>query len=218
MLKPEEIARYGRQIILPGFEKAAQERLQQARILIIGAGGLGVPMLQYLAGMGAGTLGIVDDDDVEESNLHRQVLYRQADVGRMKVKAIKELLPKLNPHVKLEIHAERLTAKNAAALLAKYDVVADGSDNFQTKYLVNDTCVALGKPLVYGAVLGFDGQLSVFNLKDKRGKLGPNYRDLFPELPENIPDCAVGGVLGVVPGIIGSLMALEVVKVVTGVG
>ncbi|MBX3100981.1 MAG: ThiF family adenylyltransferase [Bacteroidetes bacterium] len=218
MLKPEEIARYGRQILLPGFERVAQEKLKNTRVLVVGAGGLGVPLLQYLCGMGVGTLGVVDDDNVEESNLHRQVIYQQGDVGRVKVKAIKERLPKLNPYLKLEVYAERLTTRNARAILEKYDIIADGSDNFQTKYLVNDLCVELGKPLVHGSVLGFDGQLSVFNLRDKKGNPGPNYRDLFPELPENVPDCNIGGVLGVVPGIIGSLMALEVAKLAAGIG
>lgn len=218
MLKPEELSRYGRQIILPKFGKEGQQRLKDAKVLIVGAGGLGMPLLQYLAAAGIGRIGVVEHDDVHESNLHRQILYTNGDIGRKKGKIVKERLQKLNPHTHCELHLEKLTEANAEKLIADYDLVADGSDNFATKYLVNDTCVKLGKPLVYGAVLAYQGQLSVFNLPDKRGKFGPNYRDLFPEAPDNTPDCAEAGVLGVLPGIIGSLMALEVLKVVAQLG
>jgi adenylyltransferase/sulfurtransferase len=210
-----EIRRYGRHLTLPEVGVAGQERLKAARVLLVGAGGLGSPLGLYLAAAGVGTLGLVDDDRVEESNLHRQVLYGQSDLGRRKVDAAAERLRDVNPHVRLELHGERLDAGNALELVRGYDVVADGSDNFPTRYLVNDACVMAGKPVVWGAIQGFEGQLSVF-----WAARGPCYRCLFPEPPPPglVPSCAEGGVIGVLPGVIGTLQANEVIKLVAGIG
>ncbi|MFO0398297.1 MAG: molybdopterin-synthase adenylyltransferase MoeB, partial [Sphingobacteriia bacterium] len=213
VLKPKELARYGRQIILPQLGKAGQQRLKDARVLVIGAGGLGMPLIQYLAAAGIGTLGLADGDEVQESNLHRQVLYQHPDIGRKKLKVLKDRVSKLNPHVQLQLHLEHLTEKNSAEIVAQYDIVADGTDTFEAKYLIDWVCQKLQKPLVFGSVLGFQGQVSVFHLKDKAGKPGPGYRTLFPEAPDNSPSCSEAGVLGILPGIIGSLMALEVLKI-----
>lgn len=215
-----EQRRYHRHLIIPGFGPEGQQKLKAARVLVIGAGGLGSPLLMYLAAAGVGHIGIVDFDVVEDSNLQRQVLFGAADLGQFKVEAAKRRLEDLNPHIRITLHQEKLSAENALAILAAYDVIADGSDNFPTRYLVNDACVLLGKPNVYAAVSRFEGQVSVFNYAGQAGDFGPNYRDLHPVPPPPglIPDCAEGGVLGVLPGIIGSLQALEVVKVITGLG
>lgn len=216
----EELARYDRHIIIPEFGIEAQQKLKAAKVLVVGSGGLGSPLLLYLAAAGVGTLGIVDFDTVDDSNLHRQVLFGVGEVGQPKVEAAKLRLRALNPHIRINTYNTPFTAQNALDILREYDVVADGTDNFPTRYLVNDAAVLLGKPNVYASIFRFDGQVSVFNYTDKNGVLGPNYRDLYPTPPPPglVPSCAEGGVLGVLPGIIGSLQALEVIKVITGVG
>lgn len=216
----EELARYHRHLIIPEFGLEAQQKLKAAKVLVIGAGGLGSPVLLYLAAAGVGTIGIVDFDLVEDSNLQRQVLFGVDAIGQPKAEAAKQRLQALNPYIRIRVHPVQLTSENALSLIQAYDVVADGTDNFPTRYLVNDACVLLGKPNVYASVLQFEGQVSVFNHRDGAGALGPNYRDLYatPPPPGTVPSCAEGGVLGVLPGIIGSLQALEVIKVVTGIG
>lgn len=216
----EELSRYDRHIIIPDFGFEAQKKLKAAKVLVIGSGGLGSPSLLYLAAAGVGTIGVIDFDVVDDSNLQRQVLFGVDEIGKPKVEAAKKRLEALNPHITIKIYNEQITSKNALHIIRDYDVVADGTDNFPTRYLVNDACVLLGKPNVYGSIFQFEGQVSVFNYIDKNGVLGPNYRDLYPTPPPPglVPSCAEGGVLGVLPGIIGSLQALEVIKVVTGVG
>ena len=216
----EELARYNRHIIIPEFGLEAQQKLKAAKVLVIGSGGLGSPMLLYLAAAGVGTIGIVDFDVVDDSNLQRQVLFGVGEVGLPKVEAARKRLESLNPHIKLNVYNMQLTSKNALELVREYDVVADGTDNFPTRYLVNDACVLTGKVNVYASIFQFEGQVSVFNYTNNKGELGPNYRDLYatPPPPGLVPNCAEGGVLGVLPGIIGSLQALEVIKVITGVG
>ena len=216
----EELARYNRNIIIPEFGIEAQKKLKAAKVLVIGSGGLGSPLLLYLAAAGVGTLGIVDLDVVDDSNLQRQVLFGVQDIGTPKVEAAKIRLKQLNPHIKIKTYNTQFTSKNALEIIKDYDVVADGTDNFPTRYLVNDASVLAGIPNVYASIFQFEGQVSVFNYTDKNGTKGPNYRDLYPTPPEPglIPNCAEGGVLGVLPGIIGSLQANEVIKVITGVG
>jgi adenylyltransferase/sulfurtransferase len=216
----EELARYNRHIIIPGFGMEAQKKLKAAKVLVIGSGGLGSPVLLYLAAAGVGTLGIVDFDVVDDSNLQRQVLFGVESVGKPKVEAARERLIALNPHLNIRLHNTHINSSNALDIVKDYDVVADGTDNFPTRYLVNDACVLLNKPNVYASIFQFDGQVSVFNYVDANGNRGPNYRDLYPTPPPPglVPSCAEGGVLGVLPGIIGSLQALEVIKVITGVG
>jgi sulfur-carrier protein adenylyltransferase/sulfurtransferase len=216
----EELARYNRHIIIPGFGMEAQKKLKKAKVLIIGSGGLGSPVLLYLAAAGVGTLGIVDFDVVDDSNLQRQVLFGVESVGKPKVEAARERLIALNPHLNIRLHNTHINSSNALDIVKDYDVVADGTDNFPTRYLVNDACVLLDKPNVYASIFQFDGQVSVFNYVDEKGNRGPNYRDLYPTPPPPglVPSCAEGGVLGVLPGIIGCLQALEVIKVITGVG
>ena len=215
-----ELARYNRHIIIKEFGLDAQKKLKAAKVLVIGSGGLGSPMLLYLAAAGVGTIGIVDFDVVDDSNLQRQVLFGVQEVGQPKVEAAKRRLQSLNPFIDIHIHNVQFTSKNALELIKEYDVVADGTDNFPTRYLVNDACVISGKPNVYASIFQFEGQVSVFNYRNSKGELGPNYRDLYatPPPPGLVPSCAEGGVLGVLPGIIGSLQALEVIKVITGVG
>lgn len=216
----EELARYNRHIIIPGFGMEAQLKLKAAKVLIIGSGGLGSPALLYLAAAGVGTLGIVDFDVVDDSNLQRQVVFGVESVGKPKVEAARERLLALNPHLNVVLHNTHINSSNALDIIKDYDVVADGTDNFPTRYLVNDACVLLDKPNVYASIFQFDGQVSVFNYVDKNGERGPNYRDLYPTPPPPglVPSCAEGGVLGVLPGIIGSLQAAEVIKIITGVG
>ena len=216
----EELARYNRHIIIPDFGIEAQKKLKAAKVLVIGSGGLGSPLLLYLAAAGVGTLGFVDLDVVDDSNLQRQVLFGVQDIGTPKVEAAKIRLKQLNPHIKIKTYNTQFTSKNALEIIRDYDVVADGTDNFPTRYLVNDASVLAGIPNVYASIFQFEGQVSVFNYTDKNGTKGPNYRDLYPTPPEPglIPNCAEGGVLGVLPGIIGSLQANEVIKVITGVG
>lgn len=216
----EELARYNRHIIMPDFGLEAQQKLKVAKVLVIGSGGLGSPLLLYLAAAGVGTIGIVDFDVVDDSNLHRQVLFGVDDVGKPKVEVAKQRLQKLNPYINIVTYNTQLTSKNALELITQYDVVADGTDNFPTRYLVNDASVIAGKPNVYASIFRFEGQVAVFNYTNTKGETGPNYRDLYPTPPEPglIPNCAEGGVLGVLPGIIGSLQANEVIKVITGIG
>jgi sulfur-carrier protein adenylyltransferase/sulfurtransferase len=216
----EELARYNRHIIIPEFGLVAQQKLKAAKVLVVGSGGLGSPVLLYLAAAGVGTIGIVDFDVVDDSNLQRQVLFGRSDVGTLKAEAAMKRLKELNPFIEIQLHPVQLTSANALELIKNYDVVADGTDNFPTRYLVNDACVLLNKVNVYASVFQFEGQVSVFNYQNENGERGPNYRDLYPTPPPPglVPSCAEGGVLGVLPGIIGSLQASEVIKVVTGVG
>jgi adenylyltransferase/sulfurtransferase len=216
----EELARYNRHIIIPEFGLPAQQKLKAAKVLVVGSGGLGSPVLLYLAAAGVGTIGIVDFDVVDDSNLQRQVLFGTDVIGKPKVEAARQRLEALNPHIQFVLYNTQLTSQNALNIIKDYDVVADGTDNFPTRYLVNDACVLLNKPNVYASIFQFEGQVSVFNYRDANGNLGPNYRDLYPTPPPPglVPSCAEGGVLGVLPGIIGSLQALEVIKVITGVG
>jgi adenylyltransferase/sulfurtransferase len=211
----DELSRYARHLSLKGFGSEAQEKLKHSRVLVIGAGGLGCPALLYLAAAGVGRIEIMDADRVDVSNLQRQVLYRTADAGKPKAEAAAARLRELNPLVEVVAIGERFTRANALERLKDVDVVVDGSDNFATRYLVNDACVIAGKPFVYGAIQGFEGQVSVFNWKD-----GPTYRCLFPEPPEagTVPNCAEAGVLGVLPGLIGTLQATEAIKLMTGIG
>ncbi len=219
-LDPDEQQRYARQLALPELGAAGQARLKAARVLVVGAGGLGCPLLTYLAAGGVGTLGIVDGDWVAVSNLHRQVLYTAQDEDQLKAEVAAERLRALNPHVKVEVHPFRLLRENALALVGNYDLVADGSDNFPTRYLIADACTLTGRPHVYGAVHRFEGQVAVFNAARPDGTRGAQYRDLFPEPPPAglVPNCAEEGVLGVLPGIIGTLQASEVIKLLTGIG
>ena len=215
MFKTDELKRYSRQIILPELGLGGQKKLKQAKVLMIGAGGLGCPILQYLVAAGVGEVGIIDDDVVDETNLHRQILFSQEDIGLKKATIAAERLQKNNLFIKITSFTQRLTSENATTIFSAYDVVVDGSDNFETRYLVNDSCVALNKTLVFGSIFKFEGQVSVFNYQN-----GSQYRDIFPEAPpENaVSNCAEIGVIGVLPGIIGTLMATEVIKVITGIG
>jgi len=209
--------RYHRQIILPEFGEEGQQKLLKAKVLVIGAGGLGCPALQYLAAAGIGTIGIVDDDTVALSNLHRQVLYSVNDIGSSKAERATKILQGLNPEVKIISYNERLQNQNALMLFDEYDIVIDGTDNFSTRYMINDACVLLNKPLVYGAISQFEGQVSVFSNKNEEDV---NYRDIFPDPPKDgeVLNCAEAGVLGVLPGIIGTMMANETIKLITGIG
>ncbi len=214
-LTERESRRYSRHLVIPEVGIQGQNRLKEARVLVVGAGGLGSPVSMYLAAVGVGKLGLVEFDDVDESNLQRQVLYGESDIGKPKLEVALGRLREINPLIELVPHAERIDASNAMALLAGYDIVVDGSDNFPTRYLVNDACVLAGKPNVYGSIFRFEGQSSVF-----WGARGPCYRCLFPEPPPPglVPSCAEGGVLGILPAIIGSLQANEVVKLILEVG
>lgn len=215
-LPAEEKARYARQLVLPGFGPEGQEKLRAARVLLVGAGGLGSPAALYLAAAGVGTLGLVDHDVVELSNLHRQILHGSADAGRLKVDSAIDTLRRINPHVRVEAFRERFGASNAIDLARRWDLVIDGTDNFPTRYASNDACVALGIPNVYGSVWRFEGQVSVF-----APHLGGScYRCLNPQAPApgTVPSCAEAGVLGVMPGLIGTLQALEAIKLLTGIG
>jgi sulfur-carrier protein adenylyltransferase/sulfurtransferase len=215
-----ELARYARHFVLPEFGIEGQRRLKNSSVLVVGAGGLGCPMLLYLAAAGVGRIGIVDPDRVDDSNLQRQVLYTTSDVGKHKVEAAKERLLALNPHIQIETYPFGLTSANALKIIELYDLVADGTDNFPTRYLVNDACVLQGKVNVYASIFRFEGQVSVFNFSKNKEERGINYRDIFPTPPPPglVPDCAEGGVLGVLPGIIGSMQASEVIKILSGVG
>lgn len=221
-LSPEELERYARHIVLPEIGGAGQQKLKRARVLVIGAGGLGAPMLQYLAAAGVGTLGIVDDDTVSLSNLQRQVIHDTASVGKSKLDSAKAAIERINPNVGVDLHNLRIDGGNAAALVAQYDLVADGSDNFETRFAVADACAAERRPLAHASVGRFDGQLTVLKPYEAGpdGKLNPSYRDLFPEPPPAglVPSCAEAGVLGALTGVVGTLQALEVIKLITGIG
>lgn len=215
MLTPEELERYNRQMLMPEFGTAGQEKLKNAKILVIGCGGLGSPILLYLTAAGVGTIGIVENDKVDISNLQRQILYSSTAVGQEKISETVNRLSALNPLVKFNQYPTRLSAENALEIIKDYDIIIDGTDNFPTRYLVNDACVMLEKPFVYGAIHRFEGQIAVFNHQNSA-----TYRDLFPTPPppEQAPNCAEAGVLGVLPGIIGSMQALEAIKVITNIG
>jgi adenylyltransferase/sulfurtransferase len=212
--------RYQRQVQLKEIGQLGQDKITQAKVLIIGAGGLGCPVLQYLAAAGVGTIGIVDFDVVEMSNLQRQILFTVDDIGKSKAITAVKRLEALNPEIKIQAFNFQITNKNALEILENYDIIIDGSDNFTTRYLINDACVILDKPLVYGAVLRFEGQIGVFNLEDAATHIKTNYRDLFPESPNSASaiSCNEVGVLGVIPGIIGTMQATEALKIITGVG
>jgi len=214
-LTPDEVERYSRHLIIPEIGALGQRRLKNARVLVIGAGGLGAPALLYLAAAGVGTIGIVDDDVVDLSNLQRQVIHGVSDVGRPKIESARDAIAELNPLVDVRLHNVRLDSSNALELFSGYDLILDGADNFATRYLVNDAAAILGKPYVWGSIFRFDGQVSVFWEKH-----GPTYRDLYPEAPPagSVPSCGEGGVFGMLCAAVGSLMVTEAVKLITGVG
>ena len=214
-LSKEEILRYSRHLIMPEVGMDGQLKLKQAKVLCIGAGGLGSPLALYLAAAGVGRLGIVDFDVVDFTNLQRQIIHDTSDVGRLKIESAKDTIADINPNVEVVAHETRLTSENALDIFRDYDILADGTDNFPTRYLVNDACVLLGKPNVYGSIFRFEGQATVFYAKE-----GPCYRCLYPEPPPPgmVPSCAEGGVLGVLPGIVGSIQALETIKLILGRG
>ncbi len=214
-LSHEEIARYSRHLIIPEVAMPGQERLKAARVLLVGTGGLGSPLALYLAAAGVGTIGLVDSDVVDASNLQRQIIHGTSDVGRRKTESARQSILDVNPFVNVEIHETYLTSDNALEIIAGYDLVIDGTDNFPTRYLVNDACVLLGKPNVYGSIFRFEGQLAVFYARE-----GPCYRCMFPEPPPPgmVPNCAEGGVLGIICGVIGSAQATEGIKLITGIG
>jgi sulfur-carrier protein adenylyltransferase/sulfurtransferase len=214
-LTVDEVARYSRHLIIPDVGVTGQKRLKNAKVLVVGAGGLGSPALLYLAAAGVGTLGIVDFDVVDESNLQRQVIHGVSDVGRSKAESARDSIREINPYVEVVLHQERLESGNALDVFRPYDLILDGTDNFATRYLVNDACVLLGKPYVWGSIYRFEGQASVF-----WDEYGPNYRDLYPDPPPPgmVPSCAEGGVLGVLCASIGSIMVTEAIKLITGIG
>jgi molybdopterin/thiamine biosynthesis adenylyltransferase len=222
MLTAEELERYARHIVLREVGGPGQAALKAARVLVVGAGGLGAPVVLDLAAAGVGTLGIVDDDTVALSNLQRQVIHATADIGRPKVESASDVIRRLNPHVSIEAHATRLAAGNALDLIGRYDIVADGSDNFSTRYLVSDACYFAQRPLVTAAVGPFDGTLTTLrpHQRNVEGKPNPTYRCLFPEPPPpgTVPACAEAGILGALPGVLGSLMAFEVIREIVGFG
>lgn len=214
-LTKDEVARYSRHLIIPDVGMEGQKRLKNAKVLVIGAGGLGSPALMYLAAAGVGTLGIVEFDEVDESNLHRQIIHGQADLGRSKAESARDSIADVNPFVQVNLHQTHLTSDNALGIFADYDLILDGTDNFATRYLVNDAAVLQGKPYVWGSIFRFEGQASVF-----WEAYGPNYRDLYPEPPPPgmVPSCAEGGVLGVLCASIGSIMVNEAIKLIVGIG
>jgi molybdopterin/thiamine biosynthesis adenylyltransferase len=222
MLGPDELERYARHIVLREVGGPGQAALKRARVLVIGAGGLGAPVLLYLAAAGVGTLGVVDDDTVALSNLQRQVIHGTPEIGEPKVESAAAAIRRLNPHVAVELHPTRLAAGNALDLIGRYDIIADGSDNFATRYLVSDACFLAGKPLVTAAVGVFDGTLTTIRAHERRtdGTPNPSYRCLFPEPPPpgSVPACAEAGILGALTGVIGSMMALEVIREIVGFG
>jgi molybdopterin/thiamine biosynthesis adenylyltransferase len=221
-LTDEELERYARHIVLPEIGGPGQQKLKRARVLVIGAGGLGAPVLEYLAAAGVGTLGIVDDDTVSLSNLQRQVIHGTDTIGMTKTDSAREAIKRINPNVTVESHRLRLTEANAPALVARYDIVVDGSDNFETRYAVADACANEKKPLVTAAVGRFDGSVTVLKPFETGadGKRNPSYRDLFPEAPPEglVPSCAVAGIVGALTGVIGALEAMEAIKLITGIG
>ena len=214
-----DFTRYSCQIALPGFTESTQLLSQQAKVLIVGAGGLGCPAAQYLAAAGVGTLGIADFDTISISNLHRQILYNPADAGQKKAVKACERLQKQNPDIRLVPHDVKITSDNVMDIIQDYDIIVDGTDNFETRYLLNDAAVIAGKPLVYGAIYQFEGQVAVWNVLNTDGTFSPNYRDLFPEVDATqIPNCAEGGVIPTLAGIIGCMQANEVIKYITKTG
>ena len=221
-LTPDEIERYARHIVLRDVGGPGQAKIGRARVLVIGAGGLGSPLVQYLAAAGIGTIGIVDDDTVSLSNLQRQVLHGTPDIGRLKVESAKEAVARLNPHVTVVEHRTRLSAENAIELVSAYDVVADGSDNFDTRYAVSDACFHAARPLVTAALGQFDGSLTTIRAHetDADGRPNPTYRCLFPDPPPDgaIPTCAEAGILGALAGVMGTMMAMEVIREIVGFG
>nr|WP_240188298.1 adenylyltransferase/sulfurtransferase MoeZ [Nakamurella flavida] len=219
-LTKTEVERYSRHLIIPDVGMIGQKRLKNARVLAVGAGGLGSPALLYLAAAGVGTLGILDFDTVDESNLQRQVIHGQSDIGKSKAVSAGESIAEINPHVQVNLHTDRLDSSNALEIFAEYDLILDGTDNFATRYLVNDACVLLNKPYVWGSIYRFEGQVSVFWDKPSNGREGVQYRDLYPEPPPPgmVPSCAEGGVLGVLCASIGSIMVTEAIKLLTGIG
>lgn len=218
-MSKKEILRYSRHLLIPEVGSEGQKRLKNSRVLVIGAGGLGSPVLLYLAAAGVGTLGIVDFDIVDESNLQRQIIHKQSNIGKRKSISAQETIKEINPHVQVELHEERLEAANAEAIISGYDLIVDGTDNFATRYLVNDACVLVRKPYVWGSIYRFEGQASVF-WENAPGGVGLNYRDLYPAPPppEMAPSCAEGGVLGILCASIGAMMATEAIKLITGIG
>jgi len=222
ILSPEELERYARHIVLPEIGGPGQQRLKRARVLVVGAGGLGAPVLQYLAAAGVGTLGIVDDDTVSVSNLQRQVIHDAAAVGMRKTESAAAAISRINPYTNVERHDLRLNDDNAGTLVVAYDLVIDGSDNFETRYAVADACAAAERPLVHAAVGRFDGSLTVLKPydQDPTGRPNPSYRDLFPEPPPAglVPSCAEAGVVGALTGVMGTLQAMEAIKLITGIG
>jgi molybdopterin/thiamine biosynthesis adenylyltransferase len=222
MLNAQELERYARHIVLREVGGPGQAKLKVARVLVVGAGGLGAPVLLYLAAAGVGTLGVVDDDAVSLSNLQRQVIFGTDDISKRKVDSAEAVIARLNPHVAVETHMTRIDASNALDLIGRYDIVADGSDNFATRYLVSDACYFAKKPLVTAAVGTFDGSLTSIRAHERRadGVPNPSYRCLFPEPPPEgtVPACAEAGILGALPGVLGSLMALEVIREIVGFG
>ncbi|MDH4058082.1 MAG: ThiF family adenylyltransferase [Cyclobacteriaceae bacterium] len=218
-LTREELIRYSRHLVLENFGLESQQKLKNARVLVVGAGGLGCPALLYLAAAGVGTIGVVDFDVIQESNLQRQILFSFADIGKSKAEVAGQKLIAQNPYIAVNIYPEKLTRINCLEIVKKYDIILDGSDNFPTRYLVNDACVLADKVLVYGSILQYEGQVSVFNSPSGKTR-SSNYRDLFPEppAPNEVPNCEQAGVLGVLPGIIGSLMATETIKIITNIG
>jgi len=214
-LTVDEVRRYSRHLIIPDVGMDGQKRLKNAKVLCVGAGGLGSPALMYLAAAGVGTLGIVEFDEVDESNLQRQIIHSQADIGRSKAESARDSVLGINPYVNVVLHEERLEAENVMDIFSQYDLIVDGTDNFATRYLVNDACVLLGKPYVWGSIYRFEGQVSLF-----WAEYGPQYRDLYPEPPPPgmVPSCAEGGVLGVLCASIGSIMVTEAIKLITGIG
>lgn len=221
-LDPQELERYARHIVLPEIGGSGQQKLKRARVLVVGAGGLGAPVLEYLAAAGVGTLGVVDDDTVSLANLQRQIIHDTHAVGERKTMSAKRSIARINPAVDVETHDVRLDAGNAQGLAARYDIVVDGSDNFETRYALADACAAQARPLVHAAVGRFDGSLTVLMPFETNadGRPNPTYRDLFPEPPPDglVPSCAQAGVLGALTGVIGTLQAMEVIKLVTGIG
>jgi len=221
-LTDEELERYARHIVLPEIGGAGQQKLKRARVLVVGAGGLGAPALQYMAAAGVGTLGIIDDDTVSLSNLHRQVIHDTASIGQLKLESARAALARINPNVSVELHNIHLTEDNIPSLIARYDIVTDGSDNFATRYAVADAAAAVGRPLVHAAVGRFDGTLTVLKPFENGpdGTPNPGYRDLFPEPPPDglVPSCAEAGIVGALTGVMGTLQAMEVIKLIVGIG
>jgi molybdopterin/thiamine biosynthesis adenylyltransferase/rhodanese-related sulfurtransferase len=215
VLSSEELARFNRHIILPQVGLEGQEKLKKAKVLCVGTGGLGSPISLYLSAAGIGTIGLVDFDVVDDSNLQRQIVHSTADIGRPKVESAKDKLIGINPFLNVQLHGEGITRDNVRDIISQYDLILDGTDNFPTRYLVNDACVLEGKPLIYASIFQFEGQATVFNHKE-----GPCYRCLYPEPPPPglVPSCAEGGVLGVLPGVIGAIQATEAVKIILGKG